>query len=69
MTTGEIFPGHELRFIIDNFICVRSRCQCGYNFRSFVGSGARGPVACWCFLLLQKVNRFGFDSIHRIIKH
>ena len=20
MTTGEIFPGHELRFIIDNFL-------------------------------------------------
>ena len=62
MNIREIFP--ELRCIIINFHCVLSRCQRGCDCRSFVGSADRGPVACWCFPLLQKVNIFGFDNIH-----
>ena len=61
----EILPG--LCCIIINFHCVLSRRQCGCNCRSFVVSGARGPVACWCFPLLQKVTIFGFDNIHRVM--
>ena len=65
MNTSEILP--KLRCVIINFHCVLSRCQCGCNYHSFVVSGARGPVACRWFPLLQKVNRFGFDIIHRIM--
>ena len=60
-----IFPG--LRCIIINFHCVLSRRQSGCNCRSSVVSGARGPVACWCFPLLQKVTIFSFNNIHRIM--